>query len=103
AELATQYDQILAALAAAGRDLLQDPGGATAAAQRITNLQRQLDSIRSVQAADLQRPEIAEVAGRRDRLRTRLEQVQTQRDSLLIDSQRSGSGVTIFSPATETF
>lgn len=98
-ELATQYDEVLAQISQAGRDLLAAPGQGAVAAQRIRDLLTQLDAIERVERLELSQPRIAEIVGRRDDVRARLTQLKAQRDTLSVDAERGANNVALASPA----
>lgn len=101
-ELAAQYDRLLAAVAVAGQELLGGTAAqSTAAAQRVRDLLTQLDAIEQVEQAEQAQPELSEIVSRRDQIRDRLAQVQTQRDALRIDAERGADNIVLASPATD--
>ncbi len=101
AALTAQYDELVAQLAAAGRELLDNRATATATADRIKALQLQLDAIRVVGTTDLAQPDIAKLVEVRDRAKSRLATIQSQRDALLVDANKTSTGISLLSPAIE--
>ena len=61
----------------------------------------QLDAIDRIEQVELRQPALADLVNQRDQLKARLNQLQTQLDSLQVSTTGSISNVSLSSPATE--
>ncbi|MEO1063260.1 MAG: AAA family ATPase [Actinomycetota bacterium] len=100
-QLDQQYETILEEIAEVGESLINDRANSDAEVDRIQDLLIQLGAIEQIGRIELQQPAIADAIETRAQIRARIDQLESQRDLLVVGTADASAGIALLSPARD--